>query len=130
MGRFSESEKVELWDRYEAGESLRSISRRLGRARRRCGPMSWLPGGGVRFLPGIGVCCGCRLGSVRRFRAGSLEASRCDVLPDGWVARRRRCHVKWLATVAGRHIGLRERIGRRGAGRTGRSRPSSLRIRA
>ncbi len=32
MGRFSESEKAELWDRFEAGESLRSISRVLGRA--------------------------------------------------------------------------------------------------
>ena len=32
MGRFSESEKAELWDRFEAGESLRSISRELGRA--------------------------------------------------------------------------------------------------
>ena len=32
VGRFSESEKAELWDRYEAGESLRSISRVLGRA--------------------------------------------------------------------------------------------------
>ena len=29
--RLSESEKSEIWDRYEAGESLRSISRRLGR---------------------------------------------------------------------------------------------------
>jgi len=28
----SESEKAEIWDRFEAGESLRSISRRLGRA--------------------------------------------------------------------------------------------------
>ena len=32
MGRFSEWEKAELWDRFEAGESLRSISRVLGRA--------------------------------------------------------------------------------------------------
>ena len=32
MERFSESEKTELWDRFEAGESLRSISRQLGRA--------------------------------------------------------------------------------------------------
>ncbi len=32
MERFSESEKAELWDRFEAGKSLRSISRRLGRA--------------------------------------------------------------------------------------------------
>ncbi len=32
MERFSELEKTELWDRYEAGESLRSIGRCLGRA--------------------------------------------------------------------------------------------------
>ncbi len=32
MRRLSESEKFEIWDRFEAGESLRSISRRLGRA--------------------------------------------------------------------------------------------------
>ena len=32
MGRFSELEKSELWDRFEAGESLRAISRQLGRA--------------------------------------------------------------------------------------------------
>ena len=32
MGRFSELEKSELWDRFEAGDSLRSISRLLGRA--------------------------------------------------------------------------------------------------
>ncbi len=31
MGRLSGSEKAELWDRFEAGESFRSISRRLGR---------------------------------------------------------------------------------------------------
>ena len=29
MERFSESEKTELWDRYEGGESQRLISRRL-----------------------------------------------------------------------------------------------------
>ncbi len=32
MERFSELEKTELWDRYEAGESLRSVGRCLGRA--------------------------------------------------------------------------------------------------
>ena len=31
MRRLSESEKFEIWDRFEAGESLRSISRQLGR---------------------------------------------------------------------------------------------------
>jgi DNA-binding CsgD family transcriptional regulator len=32
VGRFSDSEKAELWVRFEAGESLRLISRQLGRA--------------------------------------------------------------------------------------------------
>ena len=31
MRRLSESEKTEIWDRFEAGESLRSISRLLRR---------------------------------------------------------------------------------------------------
>jgi IS30 family transposase len=32
MGRLSESERSVLWDLWEAGESQRSISRRLGRS--------------------------------------------------------------------------------------------------
>ena len=32
MRRLSELEKGEVWDRFEAGESQRSISRRLGRS--------------------------------------------------------------------------------------------------
>ena len=32
MRRLSEAEKSEIWDRFEAGESQRSISRRLGRS--------------------------------------------------------------------------------------------------
>ncbi len=32
MRRLSELEKVEIWDRFEAGESQRSTSRRLGRS--------------------------------------------------------------------------------------------------
>ena len=32
MERLSESERSELWDLYEAGESQGSISRRLGRS--------------------------------------------------------------------------------------------------
>ena len=32
MQRLSESERVELWDRWEAGESQRSIARALGRS--------------------------------------------------------------------------------------------------
>ena len=32
MRRLSEAEKSEIWDRFEGGESQRSISRRLGRS--------------------------------------------------------------------------------------------------
>ena len=32
MGRFSEAERVEVWDRWQAGETTRSIGRRLGRS--------------------------------------------------------------------------------------------------
>ncbi len=32
MGRFSESERVEVWDRWQAGETTRSIGRQLGRS--------------------------------------------------------------------------------------------------
>ncbi|TDI49588.1 MAG: helix-turn-helix domain-containing protein [Acidobacteria bacterium] len=32
LRRLSEREKSEIWDRFEAGESQRSISRRLGRS--------------------------------------------------------------------------------------------------
>ena len=32
MGRLLESERAELWDRWEAGESQRSIARALGRS--------------------------------------------------------------------------------------------------
>ena len=31
MGRFSESERVEVWERWQAGETTRSIGRQLGR---------------------------------------------------------------------------------------------------
>ena len=32
MGRFSEAERVEVWDRWQAGETTRSIGRRVGRS--------------------------------------------------------------------------------------------------
>ena len=32
LRRLSELEKAEIWDRFEGGESQRSISRRLGRS--------------------------------------------------------------------------------------------------
>ncbi len=33
MRRLSDSERSEVWDRLEAGESVASVARRLGRAR-------------------------------------------------------------------------------------------------
>ncbi len=32
VGRFSEAERVEVWDRWQAGETTRSIGRQLGRS--------------------------------------------------------------------------------------------------
>ncbi len=31
MRRFTEAEKAEVWDRWQAGEAMRKIARRLGR---------------------------------------------------------------------------------------------------
>ena len=45
MKRLSESERSEVWDRLEAGESVASVARRLGRAPV-LGPVS-CGGGGV-----------------------------------------------------------------------------------
>jgi hypothetical protein len=59
--QFSESEKADLWDRFEAGESLWAISRQLGRApssvrthvvaagRRPVWPSKWISPRGVRM---------------------------------------------------------------------------------
>ncbi len=54
MRRLSESEKSEMWDRLETGESMRSVARRFG-----C-PHSSLRGwvalsGYRRPVPGVGV---------------------------------------------------------------------------
>ena len=45
MKRLSESERSEVWDRLEAGESVASVARRLGRAR--SSVRSHVPVGGV-----------------------------------------------------------------------------------
>ena len=76
MAVFTESERVEVWDRRHAGESNRSIGRRLGRSaasirrswklRVGCGPQS-----------GTGRCGTCRSLSARRSRVVLLQANRC-----------------------------------------------------
>ncbi len=124
------------WRRPSCGIGMRRVSL-CGRSavvwvglRRRSGPIWWPQGGSVRFLLGIGVRCGCRLGSVRRFHGGWLQASRFGVLPAGWVGRLRRCLVRWLPMVAAGGIGLSEDIEGRGVGHIVRNHPNLGNIRS
>ena len=68
-------EKAELWRRYRAGESLRSISRTLGRG---LGTLRILVAstGGVSRRSRGDRRCGCRWQSARRFREESRRATR------------------------------------------------------
>jgi len=70
MRRLSESERAEIWDRFESGESLRSISRVWVGRRRRSGPMSYRRGGSGRCRLRSGRRGVCRLRSVMRSRVG------------------------------------------------------------
>ena len=128
MRRLSDSEKVEIWDRFEAGESLRSISRQLGR------PPSTIrthvvSGRFRRPLPAVEW-------SPRRLSLGEREeisrglaadeSLRC-LLAD-WGGQRQRCRVKSWATVGGCGIGLRRRTKRRGIELSVPNQPSWRRI--
>ena len=64
MERMSVSEREELWDRWEAGESQRSISRRLGRSPTTV-RTQLIASGWRRPNPG-GEWCSVRLSSVER----------------------------------------------------------------
>jgi len=111
-----------LWDRFEAGESLRAISRALGRA-----PSSVrthvVAAGWRRPVPAADWCR-LRLSFREReeISRGLAGASRCGVLPAGWAVRRRQCHARSLPTAAASGIGRRWRIEHRGVGPIGRNR--------
>ena len=64
MERLSDVERVELWDRFEAGESFRSISRELGRARSTV--RGHVVDAGWRRPAPVGEWCPLRLSSVER----------------------------------------------------------------
>ena len=76
MAVFTESERVEVWDRRQAGESNRSIGRRLGGRQGRSG-RSWKLRVGCGLQFGDGRCASCRWWSGRRCRVVSLLANRC-----------------------------------------------------
>ena len=114
MERLSVSEREELWDRWEAGESQRSISRRLGRSPSTV--RTQLVGSGwKRPIPGS-EWCSLRLSSAEReeiSREVSLVASRCAVLLTGWGGLLPRCLVKSRPMVAAAGIGPQGLIGHR-----------------
>ena len=122
MQRLSESERVELWDRWEAGESQRSIARALGRSpstvrtvvvssqwRRPVPPREWSE---LRLS----------LAEREEILRGSLKACLYGGLLMGWVGLLRPCAVKLLPMVAVAGIGRWLRTGRLGSGRSARNR--------
>ena len=100
MRKFTEAEKSEVWDRWQGGEAMRKIARRLGRE-----------SSSVRTL--IEDTGGVR--PVRRRRSLRL-GSRCVRSPIGWVGRRRRYAGTWPAMGDEASIGHCELIGRRRGG--------------
>ncbi len=111
MVRMSKFERSELWDRWEAGESQRSISRRLGRSPSTV-RLSWFRRvGDVRVLLPNGVRCGYLSPIGRRSREGWRGTSRCVLLlavwgePPSTVSREIKInggHLKYRATMAHR----------------------------
>ena len=129
MRRLSESEKVEIWDRFVAGESLRSISRQLGR------PPSTIRTHVVsakfrRPLPAV-EWSPKRLSLMEREEISrglaAEESLRCIARRLGRAASTR-CRVRWLPTVGGCGIGRRRRTKRRGIELSVRNQPSWRRI--
>ncbi len=110
MERLSVSDKTELWDRYEAGESFRSIG--LGRATSSI-RTHLVAAGWERPVPAEDWC-------ALRLLLGERE----ERFHGGWVARLRRCLVRSLAMVAVSGIGLSWDIKRRGGGHIDRNHPS------
>jgi len=118
MERLSVVEREELWDRYEAGESQRSISRQLGKVLCQRSGLIWFHRvGDVRPSQTSGVRCACLLLIGRRFRGVWPVTSRCALLLMGWGGLLPLCLVKSKSMVAVTSIGRWWRIGHRGGER-------------
>ncbi len=108
--RFTELEKAEVWDRWQGGEAMRSIARRLGRessVRTFDRGLRWRSPVPRRRHPR-------HLSVIEReeiFLGGWLLGSLCVRSPVGWVGHRRRCAGRWHAMGAGIGIGPSEPIG-------------------
>jgi len=101
MERLSISERSELWDRWEAGESQRSIARALERSPSTV--RTQLLSSGWRRPVRVGEWCSLRLslGEREEISRGSCGRSRLVL-----AGRRRRCLGKWRTMVAVTSIGL------------------------
>ena len=100
--RFSAAEQSEVWDRFEAGESMRSIARSIGRSQ----------GGGSRLDPedrrhpsagahGVVRQLGCHWLIGRRSPVGLPPGCRCGRWRPDWDGHRRRSLERWPPTAAG-----------------------------
>ena len=112
MARFSEEERVEVWDRWQAGDANRLIGRDLGRsaASIRAFVESW---GGVR--PRVRRRSLRHLSLVEReeILGVSLRVTRWGWWRPVWGVLCRRSVGNWPVTVAGSGIGLITLIGQR-----------------
>jgi hypothetical protein len=100
MGRLSGVEREELWDRWEAGESQRSIGRRLGRSPSTV--RTHLTSSGWKRPTEADEWCSLRLslGEREEISRVSPVTSRCVLLLIGWGGLPRRCLVRSMPMVA------------------------------
>ena len=114
MARFSEEERVEVWDRWQAGDANRLIGRDLGRsaASIRAFVESW---GGVR--PGVRSRSLRHLSLVEReeISRGVAAGDSLRMVATRLGRARRRSVGNWPVTVAGSGIGFITLIGQRSA---------------
>ena len=106
-------EKAEIWRRYRAGDSLRSISRALGRSMEALRMLVASTGG---RLPRVVRQSKRRLSLAERerSRAGSSQVIRAGRSPGVSNVPRRPCHVRSPATVAASAIVRTRRSRQRG----------------
>ena len=126
---YSAAQRSEIWDRWQAGESMSSIGRRFDRESSSVFSVI-SPTGGIRPPLVDEPSKRSAWVSGRRFREGSVRNVRCVRSLAGWVDRHPRSAVKFIAMVAWIGIGLHGPIRPPGIGRCALSSASWLAVRS
>jgi len=111
MGRLSVSERNELWDLWEAGESQRSISRRLGRSPSTV--RTRLVSAGWRRPSRLVEWCSLRLSLGEREKISRGLARDESLRSIAWGSHLQRCLVSSRPMAVTSSIAPMWRIGRR-----------------